>query len=417
MEKLSFGLLVLLFLLGARSAASGINSTVLLQWENVSNAVQRGALCNDFSTAGYFIRRNAQSSKWVIFLEGGGGCSTPQSCNERFIEQGIRERYTFLTENGSSYVDVQRAWMEHKPSEVTSKLMTSLWKFSNVSSGSVWGIEGKDILSTEENENPTFHSHNHVLIPYCSSDLWLKQSKNFMKANQTGFQFQFDPTITQKHQFTFRGATILQAVFSDLFELHSLDQAMEVVFAGSSAGGIGVMNHARWLKKELANKALPGCKLFNLLDSSWFIDYKGGVSTRLGADEIEKLARSGEIIETCAVGKFSCLIASSFLSNPLLYPQDIPTLVILSRYDLYLLVGALQSTPTREEIAIVRVVSEYGGSMSASLSSSVARAPELSFVSTSCFQHVYLATSDLWGEGGLLGSAGADGALKNNRFE
>ena len=76
-----------------------------LTWHNITQAVQRGALCNDFSPAGYFIRRNHHISSdslqpedifsvWVIFLESGGGCTSPRSCNERFIEQSVRKQYT-----------------------------------------------------------------------------------------------------------------------------------------------------------------------------------------------------------------------------------------------------------------------------------------------------------------------------------
>ena len=278
-----------------------------LMWRNVTRAVERGALCNDFSPAGYFIRKNtpyssdssrrsdnsSQSSKWVIFLEGGGGCTSPISCNERFIERTIRKQHT-QTVNGSTFVNVSEAWTKYKeePLMVTSKLMTSLWRFSEPyreSSYQLWQIQGRDLLSTDRNENPDFHDYNHVLIPYCSSDLWLKKTSNFVKAQENDFHFRFDPDLTTEHQFTFRGAAIFHSVIEDLFSYHGLSHAHEVLLGGSSAGGIGAMNHARWLQKKLRRFSSPLCNLLVLSDSSWFINFQGIIDDQFPPEEIKDL--------------------------------------------------------------------------------------------------------------------------------
>ena len=69
-------------------------------------------------------------------------------------------------------------------------------------------------------------------------------------------------------------------------------------------------------------------------------------------------------------------------------------------------------------LELMRIVSEYSGSMNATLQSTAAVSHrKLSYYITSCFQHVYLATSSLWGEGSLLGTASVDGAASNNRFQ
>ena len=41
--------------------------------------------CNDGSVAGYYIRRNSQSRRWVIYLEGGWFCYDQTSCEARWI--------------------------------------------------------------------------------------------------------------------------------------------------------------------------------------------------------------------------------------------------------------------------------------------------------------------------------------------
>lgn len=40
--------------------------------------------CNDGTTAGYYLRRSPGSKKWIIFLEGGGLCFSPLSCQQRW---------------------------------------------------------------------------------------------------------------------------------------------------------------------------------------------------------------------------------------------------------------------------------------------------------------------------------------------
>ena len=422
--------LLLSFLLVAASSNS-------LVWHNITQAIERGALCNDFSPAGYFIRKNHPTSsnsttqeedsftRWVIFLESGGGCTSPKSCNERFIQQNIRKQYT-QTVNGSKCVNVTQAWTDYssQPLIVTSTLMTSIWRFSEqyrAKNSKLWQVEGRDLLSTDQHENPDFYLYNHVLIPYCSSDLWLKKTRNYIKAQDRNFRFTFDPNLNAEHQFTFRGDVIFRSVVEDLFTYHGLKHAHKVLFAGSSAGGIGVMNHAKWLQQKLRQSASRHSQLLTLMDSSWFIDYHGSISDQFAPDEIRELAKKGEIVETCAEDDpQSCISAHSLLSDSRLYPQDIPTLVIFSRFDLYLLTMFLDKLPSTDVIGIMRVVEEYTGSMNTSLHNTVMsinkRLGNLSYYITSCFQHVYFATSTLWGEGQLFGSEDIGVSFENNRF-
>ena len=423
--------LLLFALISASAIAVSSDANRELQWYNITNAIDRGALCNDFSIAGYFIQMSTLSninttsnaSRWIIYLESGGGCADPKSCNERFIRQSIRDEYISTT-NGSRYVDVERAWEEYKeqPLEVTSRLMTSLWRVSGEfrSEDGSWAIQGRSILSSDPEENPDFYEYHHVLIPYCSSDLWIKNSKNYIMATSSSFQFQFNPTVTDQ-QFTFRGVAILQSVINDLFDIHGLRNATEVVFAGGSAGGIGVMHHTKWLQQQLLAEAGPHCRLYSLMDSAWFINYKGIIDSEFMTGDIEELSKTGEVSETCAAmanfGEPSrCITASSFMTIADAYPRNVPTLVLFSQYDLYLLGSAISHADV-DVIEIMRIVSEYSGSMNTSLQSTRNVFSNLSSITTSCFQHVYLATSTLWGEDSLLGDGAFDGAQENNRFQ
>ena len=360
----------------------------LLLWHEIADPLVRGALCNDFSKAGYFIRTNSISAeqespsevnstysptgdegsgnyddmtptspekannstgskvtggggddppsrsslhrrKWVIYLEGGGGCTTPTSCNERFIRHDIREQFAITTTDVANasrqMIDVGGAWRRYgdRPLEITSKLMTSLNRFvvnsddddeeeeeeeeegegtadqrgsfyaaaegvyhvgrrgNDTSHRRQWGVRGRAILSTSREENPDFHAHNHVLIPYCSSDLWLKATEDYQKVLDPDFSFSFDPEEVRSHQFTFRGVAIFRSVIGDLFDSHGLSAAEEVVLVGSSAGGVGAMNHAPWLRWQLRDHAQKGSRLYVILDSAWFIDFRGEITNQV----------------------------------------------------------------------------------------------------------------------------------------
>jgi hypothetical protein len=95
------------------------------------------------------------------------------------------------------------------------------------------------------------------------------------------------------------------------------------------------------------------------------------------------------------------------------YPSaKVPTLAIISLYDVYLLADTIRTLPGVSPNAIqnsgfipyLEVVEEYGGAMNTSLSFVVNRAGKFSYIVSECFQHIYLVTSTLWGEGRVLGT-------------
>ena len=94
-----------------------------------------------------------------------------------------------------------RAYDENKSrrkKEFVSPLMTSL---GSLDDGTLEETEGRDLLSTNCETNPNFCTHNHVMVPYCSSDLWLGNDTRFNSPHK----FIFDPT-----------AKDLQFIFVDL---------------------------------------------------------------------------------------------------------------------------------------------------------------------------------------------------------
>lgn len=59
-----------------------------MQWVEANDS---RALCNDFTRAGYFVKRNKSSDKWVIFLESGSLCYSNDTCNRRFFNSRVSD--------------------------------------------------------------------------------------------------------------------------------------------------------------------------------------------------------------------------------------------------------------------------------------------------------------------------------------
>ena len=55
-----------------------------MSWAKVllTNAAARGAVCLDGTPGGYYIRRG-DPARWLIFHQGGGWCSSDDSCADR----------------------------------------------------------------------------------------------------------------------------------------------------------------------------------------------------------------------------------------------------------------------------------------------------------------------------------------------
>ena len=50
-----------------------------------------------------------------------------------------------------------------------------------------------------------------------------------------------------------------------------MDSATEIVFVGTSAGGVGVANHVQWVREQISKDT----SLLVIMDSSWFINFQG----------------------------------------------------------------------------------------------------------------------------------------------
>ncbi|XP_058123090.1 palmitoleoyl-protein carboxylesterase NOTUM [Anopheles ziemanni] len=203
---------------GGRMASAGnggaSSSQPLLKRVFLSN---RTVTCNDGSQAGFYLRKSPGSRRWVVFFEGGWHCFDHKSCRTRWLKQ--------------------------------RHLMTSVqWPETRDVGG---------LLSPMPSENPYWYNANHVFVPYCSSDSW------------SGTKIRPDT----RDGLRFMGSLIVRQVMSDLVPLglgHS--QGADLLMAGSSAGGLGVMLNLDKVRTFLQNERGLKVSVRGVSDSGWFLD-------------------------------------------------------------------------------------------------------------------------------------------------
>ncbi|CAH9064549.1 unnamed protein product [Cuscuta epithymum] len=186
----------------------------------VESASAEGAVCLDGSPPAYILDRGSDegAQNWLVYVQGGGWCinntnydtadDSVQSCTERATG-----------ELGSSFL--------MKPMEFNK---------------SVFGNESR--LSY-------FYNWNRVILKYCDGGSFL------------GDVDQPDPDT----KLYYRGARIFKALTRYLMENAGLKDAQNVLLAGGSAGGVGVMAHCDNFRSLFPDNVRVKC----LADSSLFL--------------------------------------------------------------------------------------------------------------------------------------------------
>ena len=343
----------------------------------IDNARSRGAVCNDFSHAIYYMKHSPGSSKWVIYLEGGGGCSSFEDCNQRWTAQGGRNR----------------------------PLMSSMGYPGNVT--------GEDILSNSRIRNPQFYNHTHVLVPYCSSDAWLADRSNRAFDNQVEFRFN---ESRDADNFVYRGRAIFRAVIEDLLNL-GLSNASEVVLVGTSAGGIGILNNIQYLNETLSAVGGRSPDMFLIVDSAWFIPFENHHAVNFSREVALSLNITTPACLDMTFGVPCCTSPSCLFTRGYLPSNLPPVFTVSSMFDIFTLQESLRETIARDsdDQTLLRLFNSYGALLHQSLVQSYRTHRSLSVYAPSCSQHAYLATSSLWSPDGHL-NATKDGLFQEGAF-
>ena len=306
--------------------------------------------------------------------------------------------------------DPVRVWNEtiqdgRDPAQTVSPLMTSLQCFESKTSffpnGLNSSVEGRDILDSSPANNPIYYDYNHVLIPYCSSDLWLGEETDTTESVSVGVNececfdyrtttnpngcFSFNGT-SKNPQFTFRGKTIYQSVIQQLLADYGMAEADKVIIAGSSAGGIGVINHVKWTQRVLD----ADTNIMIIFDSAWFVNFQDGIRNIFNGDSavdshlFEVLKSNAACNDTDQFGYPCCISAHCMLTQRtsngqlIFYPEDVPSFALFSIYDIYLLAPGIRRVAALEipnylisdndggisnVLNHLRVATEYRGTM------------------------------------------------------
>lgn len=168
------------------------------------------AQCNDGTHGMYYQRKGRPgSTRWVIMLEGGGACSSPEECERR-----QRNRPELMTSDAALHVDT---------------------------------LHRSGILSVDEVHNPLFYDAHHIEILYCSSDWWSGARGN----------------VRELGGLHMRGHTILRATLDQLRD-EGIEDATEILLVGASAGGIGVE-----LNLDQVAQWFPDARVRGLQDAMW----------------------------------------------------------------------------------------------------------------------------------------------------
>jgi len=139
------------------------------------------ARCLDNSPAGYYFSAGAaDSTVWVINLEGGGACQAEADCLKRAQGRLGTSKVWPATDNGA-----------HSP-----------------------------FLLPDPAANPDFHDANRVHVAYCTGD---HHSGNQSKADASTWNLWFT------------GKANLLAIVNDLKARHGMDKATHVLLTGESA--------------------------------------------------------------------------------------------------------------------------------------------------------------------------------------
>ena len=70
--------------------------------------------------------------------------------------------------------------------------------------------------------------------------------------------------------FQFRGKEIIFSTINDLIDVHGLKNKEKVIFIGSSAGGVGILENLEELLTFVRNKGFGGIYFRAIMDGSWY---------------------------------------------------------------------------------------------------------------------------------------------------
>lgn len=242
-----------------------------------ATADKHGAKCLNGAAPTVEIRLNASSTKWILFLEGGGWCYG-SSANDTIKSCAGRGGFVPSSEEPSTLGSVAHPVADY---------------------GGVMG--------SSPDTNPDFYSWNAIFIHYCDGAS--------MGSGRT------DPIAVKDHagkpaQLWMRGRNNFNAVVDDLLTTQGMSKATEVILSGGSAGGLAVFYNLDHLVTLLPSSV----RVTGFPDAGFFMDAPNYVADFQGADPVWNVTGSGGTNANClaaypAAEAWKCLLAPFILEH------------------------------------------------------------------------------------------------------
>lgn len=191
------------------------------------------ARCNDGTQAVFYYAPATApgfADNWVIYLEGGGGCSDPAACGDR-LASSPDKMSTGCAGPGDCSVG-------GAPHGVASSVLPTM----------------RDFDGLFEPQNGSIGQANRVHIEYCSSDGWSGEG-----GRGDGSSFGFS-NLDGTSDMEFHGHDIIAAVLDELEQLPTgpNEEDSVVLFAGGSAGSVGAVRNLDYVADRLFNAEVRG---------------------------------------------------------------------------------------------------------------------------------------------------------------
>ena len=317
----------------------------------VSNITYPNATCNDGTQAFFYYSapERRKSEKWIVYMEGGLFCSNKMTCTER--------------------KESERHWTTSDESIYPLR------------------VEGTDLFSRGDTE--PFNHYNQVYIGYCTSDLYLAQRVR--------------PLFTSDGKdFFVRGYHVVRAIFNTL-ETMGMQNDFQIVLSGTSAGGMGAMNHAVNFRQE---GKYPNLTL--LIDSAWFVDHDGILGETLGTIEyITDIPFAACRVPTAGVSALPCCLSAACLAQVFISPLQMPVFFITSSSDMFVISLLIRNSTGHPRFDLANRTTDikqeleiYTGAVNRSQISDLP--PSASLFQISCGQHAYFRNVGLRSASGSI---------------
>ena len=304
------------------SSTYGVTSTAGVRVDLTDGLNNDNAACLDGSVGVFYYRKGSGdgTSKFHVFLEGGGACAG-------FEEQVIDSFDTCIQRAGTSLGS-----------------STSYPDTADYDSG---------YLSTDKSTNPLTYNWNTIYVKYCDGSCYSGNNDTIVKINDT-------------LSLHFTGYRILNSVFEELMndnnnKGYNFDNATDLLLSGCSAGGLGTYIHNENIFDMINAKMGNQIKMAAMPDSGFFLEYQGKGMLMTGVQwQFDYFNSSASLNEDCIKKKsdeykYLCIFAQETVPY-----NKYNTLGLQSQYDLWQTGNMLVSGNFGE-------INDYGQNLSATI--------------------------------------------------